>query len=1535
MVSESTAFNITSTVPNHPIAVDLTGRKGGASSIPAPATWPELFRARVRRNPTAPAVVFNDTTLTYAKLDARANRLAHVLISCGAGLEQVVALALPRSAAMVVAQVAVLKAGAAYLSLDPDYPAERLAFMLGNAKPVAVITTAELDGHLPAGDPTPRLHLDRLETTAAGSPQTDPTDEARGGALRELNAAYVIYTSGSTGQPKGVVLSHTGVAKLVATQTERFGIGPHSRILQFASPSFDVAFWDLCLALLSGGQLVVVPAERRVPGPELVDYAYAHGVTFMILPPSLLAAFPTDCTLPPATLLAGTERVSPELVARWGRGRRMFNAYGPTEMTVNSTLGESHPDRLHGTSVPIGFPDPMTTAHVLDDSLRPVGPGVAGELYLGGPGLARGYLNRPDLTAERFVADPFGEPGSRLYRTGDLVRSDTDGALDFLGRVDDQVKIRGHRIEPGEIESVLARHESVTHVTVVAREDEAGERRLVAYVVPAVEPASERDETREREQVEEWKGLHELLYQAFDSNGFDEGFAGWNSTYDGQPIPLRDMRAWRDAIVERIRCLRPRRVLEIGVGSGLILSKVAPGCEMYWGLDVSEEAIALLQRRSAGLAERVELRAQPAHDLTGLPDGFFDTVIVNSVVQYFPSVDYLIEVLRKAVQLLLPGGVVFIGDVRNLRLLRCLRAAVELHRIGTPPNPVELPAIRRAVEAAVAWESELLLDPDFFLALQQLIPDIGGLDLRIKRARYHNELSRYRYDVVLRKVPVPPSPAPAPQLHWGTEIEGLGALSEHLARQRPARLRIMGIPNARLASDLIALRELDKEPALGTALRTRHGGDLTKGMLDPEALHDLGAELGYHVVTTWSGERDDGGVDVEFADTLADAELGEVYRPAHIGPVASLANTPVAFRSTSALLKSLRSHAAQWLPTHMVPAAFVPLPWLPMLPSGKLDRAALPAPDFGASTTGHRPRSVREKLLCELYAEVLSVSRIGIDDDFYALGGDSIVSIQLVIRARQAGLVITPRQVFTHRTVAELAPLATTVAESVAEVPQAGIGALPLTPIMRWLDECGGPTDSFNQSMLMGVPAGLTRDQLATVVQSVADKHGVLRSRIIRATAGNPGVLHVQPPSTVSAGSWIRQVDVTGADDAQLRTMIDAESEAASRRLAPEAGVMTQMVWFDAGATQPGRLLFMVHHWVVDGVSWRILLTDLAAAWETVTAGHRPELEPAGTSFRRWAQLVEADAQTPDRVAELTLWTEILEAPDPALTARPLDPVGDLTSVRRMTLRLPVERTVPLLTIVPAAFHAEVNDVLLTALALAVADWRRHRGLGADRTVLIALESHGREEQIAADVDLSRTLGWFTSIFPIRLDPGPIDITEALGGGAAAGHALKRIKEQRRALPDHGVGFGLLRYLNPETAPVLAALRVPQIGFTYLGRFAADRNPDTLWHGVPNVAALAGELDTGIPVMPYLLDINAFGQDVAGQPELWVTWTWPVALLDEDAVADLAQGWFDALAALVRHVDQPGAGGQTPSDLALVSLSQAEIDEFEAEWELS
>ncbi|TXS34775.1 non-ribosomal peptide synthetase, partial [Streptomyces sp. t39] len=308
-------------------------------------------------------------------------------------------------------------------------------------------------------------------------------DDVRGPAVPLGRAAYVIYTSGSTGRPKGVVVTHDGVGSLIATATDRIGVGPDSRIMQFASVGFDVTVWDLIMSLCVGGRLVLVPAARRVAGPALTEYIARHRATHMILPPSLVSALPAECELPEgAVLVVGTEAVPAELIARWAGRLRIVVAYGLTEASVNSTLWSAEPGRPG--PAPIGGPDPNTRCRVLDSALRPVPVGVEGELYVAGRGLARGYLGRPGLTSERFVADPFGAPGERMYRTGDRVRWGADGNLDFLGRADGQIKIRGHRIEPGEIESVFMACPGIAQAAVLVRQDHRGAPRLVAYLVP-------------------------------------------------------------------------------------------------------------------------------------------------------------------------------------------------------------------------------------------------------------------------------------------------------------------------------------------------------------------------------------------------------------------------------------------------------------------------------------------------------------------------------------------------------------------------------------------------------------------------------------------------------------------------------------------------------------------------------------------------------------------------------------------------------------------------------------------------------------------------------------------------------------------------------------------------------------------------------------------------------------------------------------------------------------------------------------------
>jgi amino acid adenylation domain-containing protein/non-ribosomal peptide synthase protein (TIGR01720 family) len=627
---------------------------------------------------------------------------------------------------------------------------------------------------------------------------------------------------------------------------------------------------------------------------------------------------------------------------------------------------------------------------------------------------------------------------------------------------------------------------------------------------------------------------------------------------------------------------------------------------------------------------------------------------------------------------------------------------------------------------------------------------------------------------------------------------------------------------------------------------------------------------------------------------------------------------------------SVRRGVGEVLPEYMVPSVVMVLPALPLTAHGKVDRKALPAPDFGEVTHGRAPRTEKEEILCAILAEVLNLPSVGADDNFFAVGGDSISAIQVVSRARRAGLVITSADVFRQLSPAAIARVAR-LSDQGSPVDSAdGVGEVEPTPIVQQLREdiglLPGPVAEYSQYVVVTVPAGIRVDQLVTAAQAVLDRHDALRLRLTVPVPGLWGV-QVPPAGSVSAADLVSTVDVSGLD---WDTAITEQVAAARARLAPEDGVVARFVLLDAGADRPSRLLFLVHHLAVDGVSWRILVPDLAQAWQAVADGRAPEPDPVGTSFRRWAGALAQQARTSARVAELPLWTGQLAAPDPLLGARALDPATDThATARRVRVVLPADQTSTLLTAVPAAFHAEINDVLLAGLTLAVADWRRRRGAAGDSAVLVELEGHGRES-LGDDIDLSRTVGWFTTAYPVRLDPGAVDWSEALAGGRAAGAVVKRVKEQLRALPDHGLGYGLLRHLNPQTCAALARFAAPQLGFNYLGRFGMGGDGDWSLAGGDAVVGLGVHAETPLR---HAVEVTSVTEDRAEGPVLVADWTFAGELLTDADVDDLAETWFRALRALVTHVGTPGAGGRTPSDFPLVALAQEEIEDLERDIE--
>ena len=1137
---------------------------GDDFAVPAIAVH-ELIAARATAWPDAEAVISCTSTLTYAELDARASAVAARLRARGVGPEMRVGLLLGRCAELAVAVLGVLKAGGAFVPFDPATPPERLARMLEDCGAPILLT----DGTLTeiAGD-TEIISLAALEAEPAPSPS--PEVVVDGDSL-----AYAIYTSGSTGTPKGVLVSHASLVGYAEMMREHLGLARGDRMLQFASPGFDVVIEELFPIWLAGGAVIFPGVVSTSTPAELVRVLEEHRATVLELPTAFWQEWAREIgegeSRPPASVravLVGGERVQPDALHAWATADvELIHVFGLTETAVTSATLHVAPGEdasARWANLPVGRALPGVAMYVLDAAGEPVPGRVAGELYIGGPGVARGYGGRATLTAERYVPDPFSAiPGARMYRTGDRVRWTYDSAqvtgsrgdertfapshsrtpfLEFLGRADAQGKIRGFRIEPGEIEAALADHPAVAQAAVIAREDEGGRKRLVAYVAPA---------------------------------------AGWRAGATGGAL-------------ERIR-----------------------------------------------------------------------------------------------------------GDT----------------------------------------------------AASHGSPDQGRAETR-------------------------------------------------------------------------ALREAEE--------------------------------------VDWTGVHDDDFVDAVDADAL-------------------------------------RDHLRGRLPEYMLPSAFVALPALPLSPNGKVDRRALPAPPAAPDDEAHHepPRDAAERTLAEVWAGVLKRERIGVHDNFFELGGDSILSIQVVSRARKAGLVLTPRQIFEHPTLAALAGAATpveadTFAASPARVPD---GPLPLAPIQRWFFARELPRrHHWNLSVLLEPAEPVDAAALEAAIRALVGHHDALRLCFTEAEDGR----WTQTYASASTEPVLDRVLCAVADD-ELEATVERACAEAQASL-DFGGPLFRARLIERGAERGQRLLLVCHHLVVDGVSWRVLLEDLETAYAQAARGEPIELPPATTSYGEWAMRLDAHTRAGAFDGEIAWWTaqaggaplpiDHPHAPNTPDTARSIDAALD------------AEDTEALLREVPPAYRTRIDDALLFALARAFAAWT------GEAALRVELEGHGREE-LFAGVDLSRTVGWFTTQYPVRID--------------AAGEvrdAIRRVKEQLRAVPGRGIGYGALRHLHPsdEVRRALDVIAEPQVHFEYLGQIDSGAS------AAESRFRLSGDAE-GPQVAPggeraHLISIAAGVVDGC----LRASFSYGAALHDHETIERLAASFAAELRALIAHCREADAGGCTPSDFPLASLTQEALD---------
>jgi len=1267
-------------------------------------TVPDLIERQAQRTPNAVAVVFGRQQLTYRQLDERSSQLARYLRRLSVGPEARVGICLERCLDLVVAVIATQKAGGAYVPLDPTYPKQRLKTMLRDAQVSVLVTQERLLSSLPEHDVT-IVRLDTEWSTISRESREKPASNITGD-----NLLYIIFTSGSTGSPKGAGVIQRNFVNVLEGMSSQFPIGPGDKVLVTTSFSFDLTQKGFFFPLMRGAEVHLWEGQRYDPF-RIVEAVAQSGITILNSTPGAFYSLVEQNLREAAEKLRSLRyvffggeslviaRLWPWLSSEQCRAE-MVNTYGPTECAdICTVLPISDPAQFVDSPPPIGKPVANLRLYPLAPDLTLCPVGMAGEIYIGGDGVCRGYVNDAELTALKFIPNPFAvSPGERIYRTGDLARWLPDGNLEFLGRVDHQVKLRGFRIELGEIESVLRQHAKVQDAVALIREDAPGDRRLVTYIVPDPAPSLGEQEwpiqELTSERVSQWQTVFDESYSGSSvANDPTFNIAGWNSVYTGEPIPAEEMREWVDETVETIAALTPDRILEIGCGTGLLLFRLAPRCSAYWGADTSRTALELLETTVKQLGPEfvhVRLFHSAAHQIFDLEPSGFDVIVLNSVIQYFPRVEYLLEVLEHALKALRPGGSIFIGDVRSLPLAEAHYASVQLYKAS---NSVRRSELSRRVQFELSREQELLVDPAFFISLQQHLPGIGQVEVFQKRGPSGNELTKFRYQVVIRKQEAARPDIPDDNVEWWDWNEKaltLTTLREALLAHRPQPLGLTHIPNARLDRERKLLELLNAESGFETVADIREALRAAAGDgIDTEELSALAAESSYSVTFSWANHGTDGSFDAIFRKELEDGRSRQYpFQLPNAGSTArpwrAYTNDPMRIYMARKLVPALRTYLAEKLPDYMAPSAFVMMDRFPLTVNGKIDRRNLPPPEGERPELKQAyaaPRTPVEGLLADIWSQALRVEQVGIHDNFLELGGDSILSIQVVARARQAGLKLTPRQMFQYPTVAELAAVALCETE---------VGSEPGAPASdrQWLLELHGtdlesvighqgeiediyPLSPMQEGMLFhsiytsdsalyivqfdcALPDSLDIKAFQKAWEEVARRHPMLRTEFFWKRAGQPAqVVRKRVDLPWEMQDW-RGVSL----DEQRRRLNELRAREREQGFDLSSAPLMRFVLLRL-ADEAYHFLWSHHHLLLDGWSLPLLINDLIECYDAYREGRGPRLGQVCPyrDYIAWLQrqdLAQAEAY----------WRETLKG---FTTATPLPlakPVSDANSAR-------------------------------------------------------------------------------------------------------------------------------------------------------------------------------------------------------------------------------------------------------------------------------
>lgn len=1093
---------------------------------------PELFEEQAKKRPDAVAVVYDKKQLTYRGLNEKSNQLAHYLIEKGVGPESRVGLSLNRSIEMLIGILGTLKAGGAYVPIDPDNPQDRIQYILKDSNIPLLVTQAELQEKLLEENSVERIFLDKdwkeIERYSTKNPNVN---------LEPLNLAYVIYTSGSTGRPKGTLVSHANVIRLFTTTEKQFGFNKNDIWTLFHSFAFDFSVWEIWGALLYGGKVIVVPYWISREPESFCRLVYDEGVTVLNQTPSAFNQFiATDKTLAISSeklrlryVIFGGEALDMQSLVPWferhgDQQPQLINMYGITETTVHVTYSQLSKANINNAYSIIGRQLADLEAYILDRQLELAPIGVPGELYVGGGGVVRGYHGRPDLTAERFIPNFFnGVPGTRLYKTGDLVRFNETGDMEYLGRIDQQVKVRGFRIELGEIQSRLLEHPAVQEGIVIVREDDPGEKRLVAYLVPdkSYELPKEESEQLISEAVSQWQDVFENNYSATTAIDPFQDFTGWNDSYDGSPIPEEQMREWADNAAEAILALKPKNILEIACGSGLLTGRLVPHCESYVGTDFSSVVLKQLHDKLPHLgkhAEKVSLFCGPADDLSELAGQKFDTIVLNSVIQYFPDLEYLLIVLEQAKKLLSIGGHIFLGDIRHFGLAAAFHSSVQLYKSKDSLRTVA--ELKRLTQYHAAIDNELLISPDFFQAFKENNPEFTHIQVIPKLGSYQNELSAYRYDVVLHTSDDSVLNKDIDWIDWKTNSYSIEKLENQLREKAPKIFALRGVTNDRLTRDMAILalfksKDFDDNVIEGKSIQAAED----KSSTNPCQLKKMADTLGYNSEFSWLSGTEEGDFHVVFHknNISKQSQIFNIFPLKEISVnesrYKSLANNPRFHDFNSEVLSVLRDYLQKHIPAYMVPSSFVFLENLPLNQNGKIDKKALPKPDADLLLLREYvpPSTDTQRNLIKIWSEILKVpsDKIGVNDDFFDLGGHSLLATRVVSHIRKVFKVEAQiRDLFNAKTIKDLAVLVDDESDGKKEskectiVPVDRSNYLPLSFAQQrlwFINQLEGGKDiSYNIAWALKLYGKLDINALKASFQKLVERHEILRTAFLK-----------------------------------------------------------------------------------------------------------------------------------------------------------------------------------------------------------------------------------------------------------------------------------------------------------------------------------------------------------------------------------------------------------------------------------------------------